>query len=407
MGRCSIIVMASQRCELIVPAIVIIICLDVSSIVATAAAVVWNPKTSRYVGSYNLDKGPVFYEAYYPDTRDAHQEKRRYFDRNTMLETSFQMPFERFVYSETADYPISTNESFAVVVDDKEMLPKEQRKTIKPRRNYDATSHLVSFSNKHSTIFDDDKNLQAANIEEISKLVRRAISRDLENWNALEGYLDRTVHQDRSMPQLDMYSREIHKSGDGSYIFPINNRRFIETDSSKRSNFGALLPRKLDARDAKQYIFRPIYFDGVDESTVGSEMSASRTQAIDTIPPPIDIISNSLPPENIFQPRPQLIRYMFFKRPIPPRLDERGADEQDEKTIDLQSTPPTHNDNLIRQGIIDDKRGRRVGENVKVTSIEISQLPRHKTRHHHGEWLKRDYSIHRHRSQSAAYPTVS
>ncbi|KYQ49504.1 hypothetical protein ALC60_11433 [Trachymyrmex zeteki] len=335
--------MAFQRCALL-PAIIIAICLDVSSIIATAAAVVWNPKTSRYVGSYNLDKGPVFYEAYYPDTHNNHGQKP-YSDQNTVLETSFQVPFERIAHSD----------------------------------------ELAPFSNERSTTFDDDKNSQTINIEEISKLVRRAISRDLENWNTLEGYLDRTVHR----PQLGIHSREINKNEEGgSYMFPLN-RKFVEMDSSKRSSFETSLPRKLDVRNAKE---RPIYFEGVDTSGSQNEMSVSETQAVD-IPPPIDI-SDSLPPENIFQPRPQLVRYMFFKKPMPPRLDK-----QNETPID-QSTPRTYGDNLIREEITNDTRDR-IGENVKVTSIEISEQPRHKTRHHHGEFP------HRHRLQPTAYPTIS
>ncbi|KYN43087.1 hypothetical protein ALC56_02462 [Trachymyrmex septentrionalis] len=244
---------------------------------------------------------------------------------------------------------------------------------------------LASFSNERSTTLDDDKNLQASNIEEISKLVRRAISRDLENWNTLEEYLDRTVHR----PQLGIYSREINKNGeDGSYMFPVN-RKFVEMDSPKRSSFEASLPQKLDVRNAKE---RPMYFEEVDTSGRTSEMSVSGTQAVD-IPSPVDI-SDSLPPENIFQPRPQMVRYKFFKKPMPPRLDK-----QNEKPID-QSTPRTYGDDLIREEITNDTRDR-IGENVKVTSIEISEQPRHKTRHHHGEFP------HRHRSQSTAYPTIS
>lgn len=366
-------IMAFQRCALL-PAIIIAICLDVSSIIATAAAVVWNPKTSRYVGSYNLDKGPVFYEAYYPDTHNNHGQKP-YSDQNTVLETSFQVPFERIAHSETANHPVTINESFVIV--DNEILPRKQWEMIGSQRNYDTASELAPFSNERSTTFDDDKNSQTINIEEISKLVRRAISRDLENWNTLEGYLDRTVHR----PQLGIHSREINKNEEGgSYMFPLN-RKFVEMDSSKRSSFETSLPRKLDVRNAKE---RPIYFEGVDTSGSQNEMSVSETQAVD-IPPPIDI-SDSLPPENIFQPRPQLVRYMFFKKPMPPRLDK-----QNETPID-QSTPRTYGDNLIREEITNDTRDR-IGENVKVTSIEISEQPRHKTRHHHGEFP------HRHRLQ--------
>lgn len=350
----------------------------------------------RYVDNYDLDKGPVFYEAYYPDTRDAYQEKY-HADRNTVLETSFQMPLERFAYSaETADHPISINESF-IIVNNEETLPQEQRKAIMSRRNYDTiTNQLVPFLNERSTIFDDDKNSQVANIEEISKLIRKAISRDLENWNALERYLDRTIRQDRPIPQLGMRSKKIHKNGEGdSYMIPVNRESETPEDLSERSSiFEASLPRKLDARDGK----RSIYFERVNanENRVMREMNVNGTQAVDT-PSQINVVSDSLPPENIFQPRPQLIKYLFFKRPVSPQLDK-----QNEKAIDESTW--TSGDNLIREKITGDSR---IEENVKVTSIEISELPRHKTRHHHGEWSKRDYSIHRHRSLSAGHPIVS
>lgn len=342
-----------------------------------------------------MDKGPVFYEAYYPGTRDAYQ-KKRYFGGvgNTVLETSFQVPSERFTYSaETADHPISINESF-VVVNNEETLPREQRKAIASRRMYDAitTNQFGPFSNERSTIFDDEmnENSQVANIEEISKLVRRAISRELENWNALEGDLDRATHQDRPMPQLGMRPREKHKdSKDGSYMFPVN--RGLE-DSS--------LPRKLDAHNGKQ---RPTsHYEGPDAnaSTMTSERRVGETRAVDTQRSPIDVISDSLPPENIFQPRPQLIKYVFFKRPVSPQLDQ-----QNEKAIEESVSPGIFGDNLVQFGgeITADNRGRRIEEDVKVTSIEISDVPRHKTRHHHGEWPKRDSSFHRHRSPPANY----
>lgn len=359
----------------------------------------------RYVDSYDLDKGPVFYEAYYPDPRDAYKEKH-HVDRNTVLETSFQMPVERFAYSaDTSDHPISINESFIIVNND-ETLPQEWKAIMsRHNRNYDTITHkLVPFLNERSTQnFDNNKNSQVANIEEISKLVRNAISRDLENWNALERYLERIIHQDRPIPRLGIHSKKIHKNGEGdSYMLPVNRGRESETseDSSERlSIFEVSLPRKLlDAHDGK----RSIYFERVNanRNRGTSEMNVTGIQVSDT-PSQIDVVSDSLPPENIFQPRPQLIKYMFFKRPVSPRLDK-----QSEKAIDESTW--TSGDNPIREKVTDDSRSRRIEENnVKVTSIEISELPRHKTRHHHGEWSKRDYSIHRHRSLSAGHPTLS
>lgn len=288
---------------------------------------------NRY-DSYNLDKGPVFYEAYYPDyPHDAYQEKLN-LDRNRkVLETSFQVPFERFAYSaEIADRPAS-----------------------------------ISF----------DKNRQAANIEEISKFVRRAISRDLENWNILETYLDR-VSIDQNWPtQQKVYPKENRENKeDNSYPFQDDRRRSL--DLSRQLNPEIL--RKLEARDTRQ---RPNYFEEIDAERNTITKKISDPQTADT--PSIDVASGSLFPENIFQPRPQIIRYTFFKKPTS-RLDQQA-----EKVID-NSTPRNYGDNLIREEIAE--KNSRVEGNVKVTSIEVSELPRHKTRHHHGEWPKRDYSIH-------------
>ncbi|XP_012225792.1 uncharacterized protein [Linepithema humile] len=367
-------------------AILITIYLDISSVVVTAAAVAWDPKTSRY-NSYNLDKGPVFYEAYYPDIRDAYQEKR-YFDRNAVLEKSFQVPFKRLAYSAgTADRPVTSNESFVVVNNEE---PGEQQKRAESRRYYDTADKTAPFQDEYPStgIFNGDEKLESTNVEEISKLVRRAISRDLENWNALERYLDRTVNQGPPIAQPAVHSGENRRNKEGnSYSFPVNRQSF---DPSKQLNFELL--RKLE--DARQ---RPVYFERTDanENARTSTMSISDTQAD---APAIGVISDSLPLENIFQPRPQVIRYMFFKKPMPQPTPQL---EQVKEAID-NSTPRSYGDNLIREEIADNSRGKQAEENVKVTSIEVSELPRHKTRHHHGEWPKRDWSAHRHRSQTAA-----
>ncbi|XP_072757088.1 uncharacterized protein [Anoplolepis gracilipes] len=327
--------MASRR-YLSLAAILITISLDISSV--AAATIAQDPKISRY-DSYNLDKGPVFYEAYYPDyPHDTYQEKRNLDRDRKVLETSFQVPFERLAYSEIADRPV---------------------------------------------IFDDDKTLQTANIEEISKLVRRAISRDLENWNILERYLDRvSIDQNWPMQQKGLSRESRENKEDNSYPFQDNRRQFF--DLSRQSNLEIL--RKLEARDARQRF--PNYFEEIDAD--GNAMTKKMSDIQPDDAPSINVASGSLLTENIFQPRPQIIRYTFFKKPTA-RLEQ-----QPEKVID-NSTPRNYGDNLIRQEIADKNNVKE--SNVKVTSIEVSEFPRHKTRHHHGEWPKRDYSIHRHQSE--------
>lgn len=338
-----------------------------------------------------MDKGPVFYEAYYPDAQDNAYHEKRYFDRSAVLETSFQIPSDRFAYSAEssdrfADRPVPNDESSYVVVDD-ENLSEEQRRNVGPRRN------LVPFDDQRSMLLEnDDEGFPAANIGEISKLVRRAISRDLENWNALERYLDGSNNQGQSMPppRSELRSRENRKNKvDDSYPLQVNQLNF---DLPKQPSLEVL--RKLEARDVK---VRPAYFEEVRRNDAsGSVMSVADARAADA---PIGITSDSLPLEDIFQPRPQIIKYTFLKKAT------TRHDEPSKVAID-NTTPRNYGDNLIREEIANDSRdGRLARGNVKVTSIQVSELPRHKTRHHHGEWSKRDYTAHRHRS-TVAHPTA-
>ncbi|EZA50869.1 hypothetical protein X777_10894 [Ooceraea biroi] len=318
--------------------------------------------------SYNLDKGPVIYKAYYPDTRKSHQEKP-YFDQNTVLETSFQMPSDQSAYStETADRPIWNNESSVVANDERRILSKEQWKVMKTR------------------------HIENVNIKEISKLVRRAISRDLENWNALERYLGRTSNQAQPISQSEMYFKKSHENEKNyNYPFEINQRTFNPSQQLRSK-----VLQKLETRDVEQ--LQPTYLEEVDASeikdTMKDEAIVNGMQAADASS--VNVISDSSM-ENIFQPRPQLIRYMFFRKLTPQR------NEQIEKVTD-ELTLRNYGDDRIHEAITNDSRNKQVKENVKITSIEVSKLPRHKIRHHHDEWPKRHYSTHRYRAQSTVYP---
>lgn len=334
---------------------------------------------SRY-DSYNLDKGPVFYEAYYPDDHDDVYHEKRYFDRSAVLETSFQVPSDRFAYSaENANRPVPNDESSYVVVNDEENPQEKQRRNVGPRRNF------VRFHDQRPMpLEDDDRSSPAANIGEISKLVRRAISRDLENWNALERYLDHTSNQGQSvMPppsRSEVRPKESRKSTDDSYPREVNQLHF---DLPKQ-------PRLEVLRELVDVKARPAYFEEVRNDASGSVMSVADARAVDDAP--IGITSDSLPLENIFQPRPQIIKYTFLKKATT-RRDEPG------KVAIDNTTPRNYGDNLIREEIANDSRdGELARGSVKVTSIQVSELPRHKTRHHHGELPKRDYTAHRHRS---------
>lgn len=290
------------------------------------------------------------------------------------------MPSVRFAYSaESSDRPVSNDDSSYVVMDNEEKLPEAvERRTVGPRRSMPLKD-----------LDDYDDRSPAANIREISKLVRRAISRDLENWNALERYLDRASGEGQQPipphPRPEVRSRESRKNEDDSYPPQVNQLNF---DSSKQPSLEVL--RQLEARVAK---LRPAYSERVRSDASGSATSVGADASIDVT------ADSSLPMEDIFQPRPQIIKYTFLRKATT-RLDEPNKHAID------NTTPRNYGDNLIREEIAnDDRDGRLAKGNVKVTSIQVSELPRHKTRHHHGELPKRDYTAHRHRS-AVAQPIV-
>lgn len=332
-----------------------------------------------------MDKGPVIYEAYYPDSSQDSSQEKRYSDRNVVLETSFQVPSDRFAYSkETANRP-AWNHGRAP--------PTEQRTAI-GTRNYNSTNEFVPFHDdgRSAAILNADKSTRDVNIKEISKLVRRAISRDLDSWNALERYLERASNQAEPISQPDAYLETNREGPKENHNYPpqVARRTF---DPSRQSS--SKLPRKLETRVVGQ--LQPNYLEQVDasENTMKDKIIVNGMQAVDA--PSINVIPDSLAGEDIFQPRPQMITYTFIRK-LTPRLNEQIGRVSDE------SMPHDHGSNLMREGTItaDNSGDERIKEDVKIASIEVSELPRHKVRHHHDERPKRRYPGHSRRSQSAA-----
>lgn len=350
-------------------------------------AFAWNPDIHRYE-SYDLEKGPVFYEAYYPDTneepRNNYQDKR-YFDRGPVLEKSYQIPSERFTY---------------------------------PENNIQLDNYQNSAAN--TILQNDDRlsvesNTRSLDIQEISKIARRAISRDLENWNTLENFLDRVKDQDsffrrriivpetgyrieqqirridplsNSLKQQRGLRRDVYEEIQEEPLTLPNRIQLDERDSIRR-----LTTRDLANRD----ILKPISSIQYNDNKASREqemIQAIRTSQLNTPllkdanPSDSKSIIDSYPKENIFAPRPQVINYIFSRKP---ELTTQNKVQNLSQTKNISEfMPRNYGDNLIQNEV------KKTGENkdVKVTSIEISEVPKHKTRHHHGEWPKRDYSRH-------------
>ncbi|KOC64815.1 hypothetical protein WH47_00318 [Habropoda laboriosa] len=283
--------------------------------------------------SYDLERGPVFYEAYYPDSNEdsrSNYQEKFYFDRGTVLEKTYQLPSERLPYQENN-----------VQLDNYQTRPD----------NYLQNDDRFTL----------ETNTQPLDIKEISKIARRAISRDLENWNTIENYLDRAKYQD-----------------------PVYRRRVVVPEQGYR------LEQPIHGRDSVGG-FRPIRYENqlpreqeVVQAVRTNEMNVASLK--DTNPANSRSILDPYPTENIFAPRPQVINYIFSRKPEV--TTENKVQSVSEAKETSETIPRNYGDNLIQ----DEIKKSEEDKDVKVTSIEVSEVPRHKTRHHHGEWPKRDYS---------------
>ncbi|XP_054012149.1 uncharacterized protein LOC128894448 [Hylaeus anthracinus] len=354
--------------EYLLPTIAITISLGISSVFA------WNPEIHRYE-SYDLDRGPVFYEAYYPDSndeaRDNYQEKR-FFDRGAVLEKTYQVPAQRLVYPNNF-----------VQLNSRQSLPQGER-------------------------FPPGSNEQSLDIKEISSLARRAISRDLENWNTLENYLHRAKYQDPSYRRQMVVPDpvyEIERSVRGQGLDSLKNGRdprqelYEEVreqpadltsrlrldDESILNLMRRLTTRDLANKDSMGAVGSTRYQNQPEQETVGT-----RGPTETNVPSLKDqrdsgSMAEPYPSENIFAPRPQVINYIFSKKPV---AENKIQSVPDIKEPIKESMPRNYGDNLIQEEM------KKISEDkdVKVASIEVSEVPKHKTRHHHGDWPKRDYS---------------
>lgn len=260
-----------------------------------------------------------------------------------------------------------------------------------------------------------ESNTRSLDIQEISKIARRAISRDLENWNTLENFLDRVKDQDsffrrriivpetgyrieqqirridplsNSLKQQRGLRRDVYEEIQEEPLTLPNRIQLDERDSIRR-----LTTRDLANRD----ILKPISSIQYNDNKASREqemIQAIRTSQLNTPllkdanPSDSKSIIDSYPKENIFAPRPQVINYIFSRKP---KLTTQNKVQNLSQTKNISEfMPRNYGDNLIQNEV------KKTGENkdVKVTSIEISEVPKHKTRHHHGEWPKRDYSRH-------------
>lgn len=311
----------------------------------------------------------MFYEAYYPDSSDESRgsyPEKRFFDREAVLEKTYQVPSQRLAYPESA--------------------VRLGNAVNQPR------------SPPQDAGFPAQAQSQPLDIKEISNLARRAISRDLENWNTIESYLDRAKYQEPSyrrriiVPEQG-YERSARGTGlsdafkdargfNRDLYEEIREEPFQSAEQRMPDPTRRLAARDLTGRDALTS-FSPIRY----ENQASREPRLPGPGASLLKDTRDERIADSYPPENIFEPRPQVINYIFSKKPVVAENNGAQSAALKREATD-EPVPRNYGDNLIREEV-EKQEGK---QDVKVTSIEVSEVPRHKTRHHHGEWPKRDYS---------------
>ncbi|XP_076234961.1 uncharacterized protein LOC143179550 [Calliopsis andreniformis] len=350
-------------------------------LIGVSSVFAWNHDIHRYE-SYDLDRGPVFYEAYYPDTNEearSNYQEKRFFDRGAVLEKTYQVPSQRLTFSEDAI-----------------------------RRNSYQNRAENLLQNVQNDRLPPQANTQPLDIKEISNLARRAISKDLENWNALENYLDRTNYQDSLYQRQMVVPEPGYRVGQSIRGFGPSlpdpskegrdlSRQMYEqvlvepsdlTDQRPPDAIRRLTARDLANRDSLRALGSIPYQDHL---TNDQEVVRVREASVPNVPllkgtdqSNIGSVVEPYLPEDIFAPRPQVINYIFSRKPSTTVQNKaQSVSEVKEKE------PRNYGDNLIRE-----EMKKEESKDVKVTSIEVSEVPKHKTRHHHGEWPKRDYSKH-------------
>ncbi|XP_076284391.1 uncharacterized protein LOC143210946 [Lasioglossum baleicum] len=346
--------------------------IPITIVIGISSVSAWSPEAHRYE-SYDLDRGPVFYEAYYPDGNDesrGNYQEKQFFDQDAVLEKTYQIPSQHLVYPEGGI-----------------RMGNPQSPPGNPLQEVRQAAQTRD---------------QPLDIKELSNLARRAISRDLENWNTLENYLDRTKYQDstyrrRMIVPEPSYGIEESNRGIGIGLrdtfkdrrdFDRNLYEEVREEPFQRvpEAMRRLAARDLTGRNALENF-------GSVRYQAGQAQRAEGVQRIeDNIPLMKDAqgqrVVEPFPSENIFAPRPQVINYIFSKKPTGNTKNQIGS-EMKETMVEPkeESIPRSYGDNLIQ-----DEVKKEEAKDVKIASIEVSEVPRHKTRHHHGEWPKRDYS---------------
>ncbi|XP_012267343.2 uncharacterized protein LOC105692610 [Athalia rosae] len=320
-------------------------------IARVALGIPWSARPAARYEGYDLERGPVLYEAYYPEEQQEsdreppkmYQEKR-YFDRTGEPERSYQIP------SDPYEIPYPEPE-----------LSQVREEYVQPDSAYLAPFTASRPQTVQNRVYGGQNKDFVFSAEQLSK----------DNWkstipNDYSFSNDGKIQEiERPLPFLDEKSSNF---GDVQRIVPIDNE-FI---------FGEEPIKKFEP-DFKESFRNMNEQNTFETRNFGGEYS----QQTPFTPGQM---------ENIFQPRPQIIKYVFSSPTKTNNFKSVGIET--EPAEEENDWPKNYGDNLIQGEIRKADEQELKKEEAKIASIEVSEVPHHKIRHHHGERPKRTYGHH-------------
>ncbi|XP_043475143.1 GATA zinc finger domain-containing protein 14-like [Leptopilina heterotoma] len=304
---------------------------------------------------YDLHKGPVFYEAYYyPEKQNLHKRRSIEEKDENSLEKISQI-------SNTPNVMISIDGNNEVIIignklkripmlDVQNDINNWYKERTNERINQDSMRKIHEKRLKQIQINNNNNNDNIMSVEKLKN------NRDK---------FPPTLQYQRTV-QYPLYQRNENLNFPSQNKFPLNknfhgnsiSNQYPMNYNSKIANFQHDINENENPKfdnSNKQNINQ--YYE--NENLVNRKKFDDSKSSQD--------FSESLQ-ENIFEPRPQIIKYLFST----PRENGYG----------------TKKSNFIN----DDARIDGVIKEPEIASIEVSEEPRHKIRHHHGERLRRNYS---------------
>lgn len=315
---------------------------------------------------YDVHKGPVFYEAYY------YPEKQTFHKRRSVEEREENVP-ERVsqMIPNKPNVIISIDENEVIVISDKMTRMPFRSVGVRSGTNFQDQLRLMkdtlnseyeNYRNKHKTNKENNEssNHNSKKVDEELEAAKRKFVKEYSvpprfvrytNPSYARSLGSNFMYSQNKVPLNVKFADDLTQSQNSE--FDNRDSANFEYDNQGNSNLGS------DNRES-------VNFGSENERSLNLESNNRRNANVEFNMKENENLESET--ENIFEPRPQVIKYLFS----PPRGNESGEKKSNFINGDAQV------DAVIKE--------------PGITSIEVSEEPRHKIRHHHGERPRRNYS---------------